>query len=280
MKKDLQRLRETDVVLESEKIVGAKITKNISAPAPQKPAPEIQKTLKEFQPPAIYPLPENPTLPNERRGDSQKISKVSSVINSIMGGLFSKGKKEKQPAQKPVEIKSPERNEDETERQQIFLLKSRRTELENQVSAINKEKWPFLLSKKNKVLAKKAVWQKKLDSLIKEEKPETEEQKQNIDRRKWPAEKEMANIEKEIAGIDENYEKIGTEEDELKKKIERIDASLKEIYSAIAKRENEKRATAPIVDALEKTEKTEEERRKNFLENIEKWASGSKNNKN
>ncbi len=158
----------------------------------------------------------------------------------------------------------------EQERQQIFLLESQRLGFEKQIDSIDKEKDPETKLGKNKLLLQKRDQQAKLNSILEQEKKLENEQKfitdkeqtttidsqrkslqesrqdvekkiEDIEKTRWAAEKEVADTDINIGLIDKSLEQLVTEKNSLRDKILGVDKSLREIYSAVMAREEEKR---------------------------------------
>lgn len=158
----------------------------------------------------------------------------------------------------------------EQERQQIFLLESRRFEFEKQVDAIDKEKDPALKLEKNELLLQKRDWQTKLNSVLEQEKKLEDEQKftiekeqtttiaaqrkslqqsrgdidkkiQDVEKKRWEAEKQIEDTDNKVSQIDKSSEQLVIEKNGLRDKILGVDKLLREIYSAVMAREEEKR---------------------------------------
>jgi hypothetical protein len=158
----------------------------------------------------------------------------------------------------------------EQERQQIFLLESQRLGFEKQIDVIDKEKDPALKLEKNKLLLESRNWQEKLNAILAEEKKLETEQKfvtdkqatttiaterksleqsrwdldkkiQDVEKKRWETEKQMQDIDTKVNGIGKSSEKLVAEKHELQNKVLGIDKSLREIYSVVMAREEEKR---------------------------------------
>lgn len=233
MKKDLQALRETDALKERDKIVKIKTLEEQEA--------EQKKKLAEKE---------------EKLAQSEKADRESVLQRSAV---------EERAAEKNLKEYATEQ-----ERQQIFLLESERVKLESQVIIIDQEKDPTLKLEKNKILLEKRDWEKKLNSILEEEKKLTDEQrfisdkeqvsaipseKKNLEKRKWElddsiqetekkrweVEKQLEEIENRIKELDKGSETLVTEKNSLQNKVLGIDKSLRDIYSQVIARVEEKR---------------------------------------
>jgi len=232
MKKDLQALREVDALKERDKIT--KI-----------------KTLEE-------------QLEEKRKADASAAAKAAAAkvgLEEVLG---------KNEGQEKVAEKDLKNYANEQERQQIFLLESQRLGFEKQVDSIDKEKDPALKLGKNKLLLQKRDQQAKLDSIVEEEKKLETEQKfitekeqtttvpaekkgleqsrwdmdkkiQDIEKKRWEVEKQIQDIDAGVAKIDKSSDELVTEKNELRNKILGVDKSLRDIYSVVMTREEEKR---------------------------------------
>ncbi|OGZ63714.1 MAG: hypothetical protein A3A98_00275 [Candidatus Staskawiczbacteria bacterium RIFCSPLOWO2_01_FULL_40_39] len=338
MRKDLQQLREADVVKESEKIVAAKIAKE----PVQKSSPAPESADKQIPPAQDKKIGVN--APEEREENlkvgqyEEKITypiswpapePIRTVKDSGQKAAQEKVAKEPFPE---IEHKAPAT---ETEKQKIFLLTSQRAKLEHQLTIIAKEESP-LVSEKNQLSLQQKDLQKKLNPLIEEEKKieaektkienrekentivaqrqylekerwKLEDQRQKIEKKRWPIEEHLAKLEEKIQDIDAKYEKITLEKGDLKTKIAEINSALKELNFSIlpseetAKQElmekpkehmpiepsklsrpaekNTLKAVPPTVkEKFVQSTKIEEERRRKFMEDVERWASLSDKN--
>jgi len=231
MRKDLRALRESDALKERDKI--AKI-----------------KTLEE------------------QLEERKKVLATEAATRAEKTGLqevLQKKEKEEVIAEKDLKNYATE-----AERQQIFLLESQRLGFEKQVDAIDKEKDPALKLEKNKLLLLKQEQQKKLNTILEEEKKLENEQKfitekqqtttiasqrkgleqsrwdldkkiQDIEKKRWEAEKETEDTDSKVSQIDKSSQQLVTDKNGLQNKILGIDRSLREIYSVVIAREEEKR---------------------------------------
>ncbi|MBI2053973.1 MAG: hypothetical protein HYT36_01375 [Candidatus Staskawiczbacteria bacterium] len=282
MGKDLQKLRETDALKEREAIIKIK-------------TPEEEREKK---------------LP----ADQQKEQAEESA-----GQLAEKTGRERILQKKSEEEKEAElslkKYATEPEKQQIFLYETQRIDLEDQVRKIEEEKEPALKLEKNRVLLEKGEWEKKLSKVSEEEESFQTEQKfisgkekesniakekQGMEKRRWELEKEVKNAEKKrweverevakteskIKKIDEDYEKIVAEKNNLAKRKADIDKIIREIYSKIitnveaekAKKEREKRLAQGKIAEIKSGEKEEIQRQqwKGMPEKYEKYETGGK----
>jgi hypothetical protein len=233
MRKDLSVLREADSLKERNKI--AKI-----------------KTIEEQQ--AEY--------------KKQLAEKQKSQIKSEKSGLdqvLLKNEKEEYFAEKDLKNDATEQ-----ERQQIFLFESKRIGFEKEIDDIENKKNPALKLEKNNLLLQITNWHKKLSEIIDQEKKLEDEQKviidkeqttavpterkgleqrrsdldkqiQDIEKKRWDVEKQIQDIENKIKIIDQSSQQFVVTINELRDKILGIDKSLREIYSVIIARFEERR---------------------------------------
>lgn len=223
MKKDLQKLREVDALEERDKIVKGKTVE-------------------------------------EEKAELEKISKTQQREK-----VLSKNINEEREAEKQIKSYA-----EESEKQQIFLFESQRLGLEKQIDVFEQEKESALALEKNRILIEKRGQETKLNNIIAEEQKIEEEQKfigekektsnvpsekksleerrgeleikrQEIEKKRWVVEKEIKKIEEGLLKIDADYQKITEEKNSLKEKIKAIDMSLREIYSKIIKRVEDKK---------------------------------------
>jgi hypothetical protein len=233
MKKDLQALREVDAVKERNKIVKIKTL--------EEQEKEQQKKLEQIE--------EN-KLQEER-------AKREEVL-------------QRNEAQEELAEKDLKNYATEQERQQIFLLESQKLALENQVDANNKDKDPALKLEKNKILLQINEVQDGLNKITDEEKKLENEQKliiekhqtasadaekksleqrrselddqiQETEKKRWEVEKQMQDLDSKTKEIDQSLTQIVNENNELRNKILGIDKSLRDIYSGVIARVEEKR---------------------------------------
>ena len=232
MKKDLLALREADSMKERRKIIGI-------------------KTLEE-----------------------QMEEKRKAELDVPVKAVVEKAKREevlqKNEGQEKIAEKDLKNYATEEERQQIFLLESQRLALEKQTDAIDKEKDPALKLEKNKILLEKRNWEEKANSIkqdsekmdteenfliektgqsqipaekkgLEQRRAEIEDQRKGIEKKEWEAEKQLKDIDSKISNIDKSSAQLVAEKNGLRDKILGIDKSLREIYSAVMQREEEKR---------------------------------------
>ena len=232
MKKDLLALREVDALGERDKIVKL-------------------KTLEE-------------QLAEKKKTD--ELAAAQTTVEKIgREEVLAKNEGQEKIAEKDLKIYATE-----PERQQIFLLESQRLGFEKQVDAIDKEKDPALKLEKNKLLLKKRDEQDKLNAILEEQKKLEDEQKfiiekaqtttiasqrksledsrtdldkkiQDVEKKRWAVEKEIENIDTRTSQIDKSSDNLVIEKNGLRDKILGVDKSLREIYTVVMAREEEKR---------------------------------------
>ncbi len=233
MRKDLQALRETDALKERDKI--AKI-----------------KTLEE------------------QRAEQEKQLQTKEAVKAAEEKVGREEILQKNEGEERIAEKDLKDYATEQERQQIFLIESQRLAFEKQVDAIDKVKDPALKLEKNKLLLQKRDQQAKLNSILEEErKLETDEKFiiekeqtttiasqrksleqskadedkkiQDVERKRWEAEKQIQDTDSKVSQVDISSESLVTEKNGLRDKILGADKSLREIYSVVMAREEEKR---------------------------------------
>ncbi len=306
MRKDLLALREVDALKERGKIVRIKTLEE------QRQEQEKRLTEKE-----------------QARAEMEKAG-IERVLEKTAG--------EERIAEKNIKEYATE-----PERQQIFLLESQRLGLEKQAEEIDKEKDPVLKLAKNRIMLEKKEWESKLNSILEQEKKFEEEQKfitekeqssavssekKSLEQRRWELEEEIKKtekkrweVEKQLEGMgnkiretDKSSEALVAERNNLRNQILGIDKSLREIYSSVIARVEEKRRgqaeeqkttreaaakikvgekektqrqqwtpsageipvpISPVKEKLMKAGEAEEEQRKKFMQDVEE---GTKNN--
>lgn len=158
----------------------------------------------------------------------------------------------------------------EQERQQIFLLESQRFGFEKQIDEIDQKKDPALKLEKNKLLLQKRDLQTSLNTVLEQEKKlegeqgfiaqkaqtttivaeqkglesrrwELDKEIQEIEKKRWGVEKQIEEIDNKVKEIDKSSEGLVAEKNKLQDKTLGIDKSLREIYSVVMAREEEKR---------------------------------------
>ena len=230
MKKDLAAMREVDALKERDKIV-------------------TMKTLEE-------------QLAEKRKSDLVvPVKDEKAAREEVLG----KNENEEKIAEKDLKKYATEE-----ERQQIFLLESQRLSLEKRVDAIDKEKDPALKLEKNKILLQKRDWHTKLNAVLDQQKKLEEEEAfivdkekttaipsqrkgleqsradldikiQDVEKKRWEVEKQIENTDKGVAEVDKSSALLITEKNEIRDKILGLDKSLRDIYSVVVAREEEKR---------------------------------------
>ncbi|MBI3631491.1 MAG: hypothetical protein HY219_01320 [Candidatus Staskawiczbacteria bacterium] len=230
MRKDLQKLREIDALGEREKIIKGETAEEEKA--------ELEK----------------------KRGNEKRI-----LENQQREKVLSKNIDEERSAEKQIKNYA-----EESEKQQIFIFESQRLGLEKQIDVLEQEKESSLALEKNQILINKKSQETKLNNIIAEEQKAEKEEKfisekekesnvpsekksleerrseleikvQEIEKKRWAVEKEIKNLADKIEAIDLDYQKITEEKNNLKTKIKAIDLSLRDIYSKIIKRVEDKK---------------------------------------
>jgi len=261
MHKDLQALREVDALKERDKIVKGESLEKEKA--------KLEKKREQ----------------EERKLEDQQREKV-----------LSKNITEEREAEKQIKSYA-----EESEKQQIFLLESQRLGLEKQIDNFEQEKEPALALKKNRILIEKRNIEAKLNDIIageqkteKEEKfiaekektsnvpsekksleerrGELESKRQETEKARWAVEKELKKLADELEKLDMESQKITEEKNNLKEKITSIDRSLRDIYSRIIKRVEDKKRGLLEQQQIEtaKTEKLSSERKEKIQR--EQWT--------
>ncbi len=246
MKKDLQRLREADVVRESQKIIQAKPGPAPTTKTPPKAAPVAvaQPQQKPIAAPvAAQPQPKPATPPIAAQVTNPQEQKAMQEAKGYAS---------------------------ETERQQIFLLEAEVKNLENQLRTITSQQEPPLALEKNDILIQREKWQKSLQPLLAEEAvieekeqlvqtKETgatalaqkqvleqerwalEEKRQDIEKKRWAVEKELAALEENAKQLEESYASVNAQKQAIAQRIQRTKDQIREISAAAIGREEAKR---------------------------------------
>ena len=298
MRKDLQALREVDALKERYKIVNIKTLEEQQA--------EQQKKLQALE---------------QLKAEAEKAG-----VEKVLG---------QNANQERIAEKDLKNYATEQERQQIFLLESQRLEFEKQTDAIDKEKDPALKLEKNKTLLQRRDWEAKLSAInednrkldteenflnekiaqtqiaaekkgLEERRWEIEDKRKEIEKKIWEVEKQQEAIENKLKEIDKNSELLVLEKNKLRDEILGIDKSLRDIYSAVMAREEERRSgmakeqvaqreklskvraeekekvqrqqwthsmpEVPIKKVFKKSFEAEEEQRKKFIKDVEQGS--------
>ena len=307
MRKDLQRLRESEALEERERIVKLK-------------TPEQERAEKEKE-------------------EKKKTEKEAAGRQEILG----RGTLEEKEAMGQLKEYADEPEKQQIfylEAEKLNLTKQLRSIQQEKEPPFLLEKNKFLINKKGvgKKLAEVLDQEKKIEGeqkFISESEGETtspkqkqklekrrrglEEEREKIEKKRWVIEKDLETIENQLNKNDQAFQEVLKEEDLLKQKIEGIGAQLKTIYLAISQREERKRSLkkeqktaealeraeeeskrkeeitrqqwrgdatmqtpAPVsqkeklITKLEESAMKETEERKKFLERVEKWAEEEK----
>ncbi len=142
--------------------------------------------------------------------------------------------------------------------------------MENQVKDIDEKKSPAIKLQKNNILIESRGWEQKLSSAAEQEaklqseqkfiaekeqattlpaekksleqrKWELDEQIQKIEKGRWELEKNIAQMQEKVKQADKLADQLQADRNGLNQKILGIDKSLRDVYSAIMAREEEKR---------------------------------------
>ncbi len=259
MKKDLRVLREKDALKERDKIAKIKTLEEQLQELQEKQGQEIphpQIPQAKTAPSDLTP-PMPPTPPVKKSQIKEEKDSIREVLQ--------KNQTEERLAEKNLKNYATEQ-----ERQQIFLLESQRLNFENQIDTIEKQKEPSLKLDKNKLMIQKRGLQDKLNPISeKQKKLEGEEsilvkesaesnipsQKKSLEQRRWDIEKEIQknekrrwSLEKQIQDIDKKIQEtdkfliqLVTEKNNLQGKVLGADKSLRDIYSGVISRVEERR---------------------------------------
>lgn len=266
MRKDLRALRETDALKERDKIAKIKTV-------------EEQITEKKKIDASSLVVPVKPT------------ERISNVLNRNEG-------------QEKIAEKDLKNYATEEERQQIFLLESQHLGFEKQIDEIDKQKEPALKLEKNKLLLQRREQQEKLRAVLIEEKKLEDEMKfitekertttiapqkksleqsrwdaekkiQEVEKKRWAVEKEIQDTDTKINQIDVSSEQNVTAKNELADKISKTDKSLREIYSAVISREEQKRMGVEKEQLAKREVEAEAKLKRNEDVRRQQWSASS-----
>lgn len=192
----------------------------------------------------------------------------------------------------------------EQERQQIFLLESQRLGFEKQVDAIDQQKDPALKLEKNKLLLQIRDQQEKLDLVLEQERKLEDEQKlitgkeqtttipserksleqarwdldkkiQDVEKKRWEAEKQIEDTNNGLKQVDKSSEQLVAEKNSLRDKILGVDKSLRETYSVVMAREEEKRRGQAKEQIIQKEALSEARAEQKERIQREQWSTRS-----
>jgi len=205
------------------------------------------------------------TLEEQKAKQEKKLQEDQALEKSKREEILQKNEGQERIAEKDLKNYATEQ-----ERQQIFLLESQRLGFEKQLDEIDKEKDPTLKLEKNKLLLQKRDWQAKLNTILDQEKKMESEQGfvaqksqgttipserkaleerrwdldkeiQEIEKKRWEIEKQIEGIDNKAKEIDKSLEKLVTEKNGLTDRVLGIDKSVRDIYSEVINRVEEKR---------------------------------------
>ncbi len=269
MKKDLSKTRESDALKERDKIASIKT---------------LDEQLEEFR-------KANEAAILAKQQEQQEKTQREAVLQ--------KNVSEERAAESELKNSATEE-----ERQKIFLLESERFNLEKQIDAIDKEKDPALKLEKNQLLLKQREWQNKLNAVSGDEKKLEDEEKaiteksqttniasqrkgleerkwdlekeiQEVEKRRWAIEKEIKDIEDKVAEINKSSDLLVTEKNGLRDKVLGIDKSLRDIYSVVVAREEEKRRGQAAEEVARKEELAKAQLQQKERVQREQWSGVS-----
>src|SRR3989344_2167543 len=295
MKKDLKHLREVDADKESKKIMGLKFSLPGKKPfdsAQGKPV-VVQKVVG----PTTAPVRKVPAVPQTavQEGPLQgSIGMVQKISLEEIKELAKKTERDLEMINDMVEEKltvtETEQNAKEQEKQQIFQLETQKTDLEKKVQ--EQEKHVLTAAQqREKILQNQKILRQKLALIIEEQKAAPEGEKEELEKKRWPVEQEIAKLQKELDGMEATVAISKEKKQELQGKISHINNSLKSIFLNIAKTKREilkeselavhkrpaQQAPAPkpqtAVEKMQQAAKVEEEQRRRFMEDVERWAN-------
>ncbi|MBX4201056.1 hypothetical protein KW786_02920 [Candidatus Parcubacteria bacterium] len=202
--------------------------------------------------------------------------------------------------------------DNELEKQQIFLLESQKKDIEKQIRELSSDGKSESLSKKAKLTAEKSDWEKKLAALATENQKDSLGREDDIEKETWSIEKNISELDERIKLLDEEETHLGQRKSTLQMESAKIDKELEMIYTTIKKRQQnppkpeaikEPAAQSPIepkktvpqnpfeskqafansspkaVEKLAASTKIEQAARAKFMEDVEKWASSTKDKK-
>jgi len=160
----------------------------------------------------------------------------------------------------------------EPEKEQMFLLESKKFALEEKIKKIEMGQESELLLNKNKILLEIKKWHEKLGVVISEEEKMEGRQKviaekarttqipserkslegerwnldkeiQETEKKRWQIEKQIEDLEAKITQINNNFQQLTSEKNNLSKEVATIEKSLRETYSSIIEREEAKKVS-------------------------------------
>lgn len=263
MRKDLKRLRETDSLKERQKISNA-----------------------------------NPIAPAQNNSPLEQLKSETPVIKNTLPAPAPDNR-----AIKDIGLKTNVKEyATEEEKQQIFLAKSKRSDLEKELNETPEAAAPITLEK-DQISQQYDQLQKKLEMMMEREEKETSEsQKEILEKKRWQQERELKKKENQIKNLNQTRQQFAKKEIETRANLATIEESLKTVYGDIAKRQPVKKETsgqtpepapkpayqaAPkeksyvkdaspaVKETLQESTRGEDAQRRKFLEDVEKWANSS-----
>lgn len=278
MKKDLRKMREADALKERGKIVNfGKSDAKKALESNQVKEQENNAVTKVFLKKTNEELEaENQLKTYANEEERQKIFLLENQKKEIEAEI-AKERKEKEPnlaLEKNELILAKKQWEDKIK----AITKEEETIEEEQNFISNKEKTA------NVAKDKEALEQKRWA---------LEEKRQETEKKRWEIEKGLQTAEEKIKTSESGFENLINDENVLEKKLAEIENSLKLVYADIIKRVEDEKKGKTLEQQAEAEERSktlsqekeniqrqqhsksyeaENEQRKKFLENIEKWS--------
>src|SRR3989344_5182111 len=229
MRKDLQKMREVDALKERDKIIKGKTTEELERELANKKKEQERMTLEEQQREKVLSKNINEERSAEKQIDALEQEKESSLALEKNRILINKRAEE-------AKLKDIIAGEQKIEEEQKFIAEKEKT------SNVPSEK-----------------------KSLEERRGELETKRQEVEKKRWIVEKEIEKIKGEVEKIDTDYLQITKEKNSLREQIKAIDMSLREVYSKIIKRVEDKKR-----GLLEEQQVQAEKREQIFSEKKEK----------
>lgn len=274
MKKDLRALREFDALKERDKIARIKTLEEQLEEKKKLDAALVGKIKK---------------APEETDIKEEELAKIEQIL-------------EKNEDEEKIAEKDLKNYATEEERQQIFLLESQRFAFEEQVDEIDKQKDPSLKLQENGLLLKKRDQQARLNEISEEEEKLEQEQKaitdkekattiaaerkgleksrselekriEAVEKKRWEAERQIQETNDKISQVNVLLEQNSKQKNDLKNKVLGADKSLRDLYSAIMTREEEKRKGQAQEQLAKRAAGAEVRAEKNEQIQRQQWAN-------
>jgi len=199
--------------------------------------------------------------------------------------------READAAKESRKISSLESRDMEAQKQKLFLMESQKSDLQDKLAAMEKEASKVTVP--SNTPAKQEQLEQSLSSVIdRQEKEPDEIKKEYLEKQRWMAEKKLADAQQNVAGIEAKRAEITQKKQDIAANAAALDEEVKKATAAMAEAVVEaanragRMANSPVAkespnpapktrEDLLKTATAENEQRRRFMEDIEKWANSN-----